>query len=135
MFRILSVTWLHTRKALHLIIISDEWFCIHIRCIIPIELQRFECRNLYCYRHCGCPACVRVSVRSFLPPRASRPRNIGTYVFTAARKTLYIAIIIVIFAENASFRNYGWRQLLASNAITAPELQNTDTNGIHAMWA
>ena len=26
---------------------------------------------------------VCVSVRSFLPPRASRPRNIGTYVFTA----------------------------------------------------
>ena len=32
--------------------------------------------------------CVCVSVRSFLPPRASRPRNIGTYVFTATRRTL-----------------------------------------------
>ena len=31
--------------------------------------------------------CVCVSVRSFLPPCASRPRNIGTYVFTATRKT------------------------------------------------
>ena len=40
--------------------------------------------------------CVCVSVRSFLPSRASRPRNIGTYVFTATRKTL-LYIIIMIF--------------------------------------
>ena len=40
-----------------------------------------------------------MSVRSFLPPRASRPRNIGTYVFTATRKTI-LFIIIVILAEN-----------------------------------
>ena len=72
--------------------------------------------NLYCYRHCGCPACVCVSVRSFLPPRASISRNIGTYVFTATWKTLYIGIIIVIFAENASFRSYGRRHLLTPNA-------------------
>ena len=58
--------------------------------------------NLDCNRHCahGCPACVCVcvcvSVRSFLPLRASISRNIGTYVFTATRKTLYIGIIIVI---------------------------------------
>ena len=40
--------------------------------------------------------CVCVSVRSFLPPRASRPLNIGTctYVFTTQGKTF----IIVIFA-------------------------------------
>ena len=33
---------------------------------------------------------VCVPVRSFLPPRASRPRNIGKlmYMFTVARKTL-----------------------------------------------
>ena len=31
---------------------------------------------------------VCVSVRGFLPPRASRPRNIDTCVFTATRKTL-----------------------------------------------
>ena len=61
--------------------------------------------NLYCYRHCGCPVCVCVSVCSFLPSRASRPRNIGTYVFTETRKTLYIGIIIMSFAENASFRS------------------------------
>ena len=37
-----------------------------------------------------CLVCVYVcvSVRSFLPPRASRPRNIGTYVFIATRKIL-----------------------------------------------
>ena len=33
--------------------------------------------------------CVCVCIRSFLPPRASRPRNIGTYVFTATRKNFY----------------------------------------------
>ena len=40
-------------------------------------------------------------VRSFLLPRASRPRNIGklTYVFTAARKTLLYNIIIVILLK------------------------------------
>ena len=43
--------------------------------------------------YCSCPVClcvcVCVSVRSFLPPRASRPRNIGTYVLTATRKNFY----------------------------------------------
>ena len=56
--------------------------------------------NLNYYRHYNYPACVCVcvcvSVRSFLPLRASISRNIGTYVFTATRKTLYIGIIIVI---------------------------------------
>ena len=60
--------------------------------------------------------CVCLFIYSFLPPRASTPRNIGAYVFTATRKALYIAIRIVIFAENASFRSYGRRHLLASNA-------------------
>ena len=50
--------------------------------------------------------CACVPVRSFLPPRASRHGNIGAYVFTATRKTL-LYIIIVIFAENVSFRSYG----------------------------
>ena len=36
-------------------------------------------------------------------------------------------ILIVIFAENASFRSYG--------VICLPQMpQNTDTNGIHAAW-
>ena len=56
--------------------------------------------NLNYHRHYNYPACVCVcvcvSVRSFLPLRASISRNIGTYVFTATRKTLYIGIIIVI---------------------------------------
>ena len=34
------------------------------------------------------PVCVSVSVLSFLPPHASRPRNIGTYGFTATWKKL-----------------------------------------------
>ena len=38
---------------------------------------------------CVC-VCVRMSIRSFLPPRASRPRNKGTYVFNATRKNFYI---------------------------------------------
>ena len=57
-------------------------------------------------------ACV-CSVRSFLPPCASRPRNIGTYVFTMTQKTL-------IYYN----RDFCWkcfvqklrRHLLASNA-------------------
>ena len=78
----------------------------YVYVVLYIELQRFEYRNLYCYNYTVTVLRVsvprvsvpRVSVRSFLPLRTSRPRNIGTYVFTAARKTLYIAIIIVIFA-------------------------------------
>ena len=58
---------------------------------------------------------VCVSVRNFLPPLGSRPRNIGRYIITATRKTL-LYIIIVNFAENASFRSYERRHLLASNA-------------------
>ena len=78
-----------------------------------------------------------MSVRSFLPPRASRPRNIGTYMFTTTRKTiLFIYInIIVILAENASFTCKLRRHLLASMPLTTPKPQNTDTNGIHATWA
>ena len=89
--------------------------CVYV---VLYLLSFIASNNLDCYRHCGCPArvCVCVSVRSFLPPRASISRNIGTYVFTATRKTLYIGIIIVIFTENASFRSYGRRHLLAPNA-------------------
>ena len=83
-----------------------------------------------CVRVC---VCVCVSVCSFLPPRASRPQNIGTYVFTAPRKT-FIYIIIVNFVENASFRSYGII-CLPQVPLTTPEPQNTDTNGIHATWA
>ena len=137
MFRILSVTCLLTRKALvnyysrlaH--VLHVERFCMRIRCIIPID-NFSASNNLYCYRHCGCPACVCVSVRSFLPPRASISRNIGTYVFTATRKTLYIGIIIVIFAEMLRSEATAGVICLPRMPLTAPELQNTDTNGIHA---
>ena len=55
-----------------------------------------------------------MSVRSFLPPRASKPRNIGTYVFTATRK----------IAKNASFRSYGVI-CLPRMPLTTPEPQST----------
>ena len=70
-------------------------------------------------------------VHSFLPPRASRSRNIGTYAFTATRKTL-LYIIIVDFAENASFRSYSVI-CLPRMPLTTPESQNMDNNGIHVM--
>ena len=50
-----------------------------------------SCPVCVCVYVCMCVClcvCVCVSVRSFLLPRASRPRNIGTYVFTATRKKL-----------------------------------------------
>ena len=59
-----------------------------------------------CVCVCVLCVCVYMSVRSFLPPRASRPRNIGnvgTYGFTVKRKTF----TILIFTKNSSFRNYG----------------------------
>ena len=63
--------------------------------------------------HVWLSVCECVPVRSFLPPRSSRPRHIGTYVFTTTRKTLLYIII-----------NFCWkcfvqklrRHLLASNA-------------------
>ena len=67
-----------------------ERFCILIRCIIPTELQRFELLSSLTVTVLR--VCVCVSVSSFLPPRASISRNIGTYVFTATRKTLYIVL-------------------------------------------
>ena len=79
-----------------------------------------------------------MSVRSFLPPRASRSRNIRRYVGVHRdTKNSFIFFIIVIFAENASFTCTCKlrRHLLASMALTTPKPQNTDNNGIHATWA
>ena len=75
-----------------------------------------------------------MSVHSFLPPRASRRRNIGTYMFTATRKTILFNIIVIL-DENASFTCKLRRHLLALMPLTTPKPQNTDTNGIHATWA
>ena len=47
--------------------------------------------------------CVCMFVRSFLPPRTCRSQNIGTNEFTATQKKIYN----MVFAKNASFRNYG----------------------------
>ena len=71
--------------------------------------------------YCSCPVCVC----GFLPPRASRPQNIGTYVFTATRKTF----IIVIFAKNALFRSYGVI-CLPPMPPTTLNPQTTNTKGI-----
>ena len=54
-----------------------------------------------------CMYSVCLSVRTFLSPRASRPRNNNfnrcVYVFTVTRKKTFI---IVIFDKNASSRSY-----------------------------
>ena len=48
MFRILPVTCLLTRKALRLIIIPNEWFCIRIYIyIIPGAYEQKECPTLH----------------------------------------------------------------------------------------
>ena len=84
--------------------------------------------------YCSCPVClsvcVCVSVRSFLPPRASRSKYRYVRVHSDTEKTF----IIVNFAKNASFRSYGVI-CLPRMPLTTPEPQNTDTNGIHATWA
>ena len=108
-----SIAFNYYSRLAHVLHVLSGFACVYV---VLYLLSYSASNNLYCYRHCGCPACVCVSVRSFLPPRASISRNIGTYVFTATRKTLYIAIIILIFAQNASFRSYGRHHLLAPNA-------------------
>ena len=50
-----------------------------------------------------------MSVRSFLPPHATKPRNIGTYVFTATRKT-------ILFTRNRSLSNIGRARCAAINS-------------------
>ena len=67
--------------------LNVERFCISTVYIIIIRMSFSASNNLYYCHYCGCPACVCVPVRSFLSPRASRPRNIGTYVFTVTRNT------------------------------------------------
>ena len=78
-------------------------------------------------RVCVCVCvCVCVSVRIFLPLRASRPRNIGTYVFTVTQKKLFNNIIVIFVAENGSFRSYDVI-CLPRMPQTTPRPQKTDT--------
>ena len=92
----------------------SDFACVYVVLYI---LSFSASNNLDCIVTVAVPrVCVCVSVRSFLLPRASIYRNMGTYVFTATRKTLYIGILIVILSENASFRSHGRRHLLAPNA-------------------
>ena len=84
--------------------------------------------------YCSCPVgmyvcvsvymCVYLSVRSFLSPRASRPRNIGTYVFTVTQERYRI----LSFTKNASFRSYGVICLPLMPPTTLKP-QMTDTKG------
>ena len=67
--------------------------------------------------YCSCPVCVCLSVRSILLPRASRPRNIGMYVFTVTWKNFYNCDF---FAKNASFRSNG--------VICLPQMPPTTLN-------
>ena len=78
---------------------------------------------------------VCVPVRSFfLPPRASRPRCTFS---PRHRKLFYIIIIIVIFAENASFKSYGVICLprMPLTSYSGATKYTTDTNRIYATWA
>ena len=63
-------------------------YCMYVFCVMQLVRPWHACAHSEGY--CSCPVCVCtctcVSVCSFLPPRASRPRNIGTYVFTVTLK-------------------------------------------------
>ena len=74
-----------------------------------------------CVCMCVCPLC------SFLPPHASRLRNIGKYGFTVTRKKFYNSVFDVV--KNSLFRSY-CVICLPLIPLTTPEPQNTDTNGI-----
>ena len=68
---------------------------------------------------------VTVAVRSFLPPRASISRNIGN----SLNYSYYNRdILLKMFRSEATAGVI----CLPRMPLTAPELQNTDTNGIHA---
>ena len=91
------------------------------------------------------PIDVKLAMLLHLPGRRSRIRSVWILLFnmllysctriTPRVCTLVLFIIIVIFAENASFTCKLRRHLLALMALTTPKPQNTDTNGIHATWA
>ena len=67
---------------------------------------------------CVC-VCVCVCVRSFLPPHASRPRNIGTYI--RVHRDTEKSLIIVIFAKKLrSEVTASFACLLLSSKIRIP---------------
>ena len=76
-------------KCMYVLLCKIIYKCMYVLLTIGAHARSegyCSCRSHVCV--CVC-MCVCVSVRSFLPPRASRPRNIGTYVFTATRKNVY----------------------------------------------
>ena len=89
------------------IVICYEYCCL-------LTLGAHAC----CESYCSCPVCVCVCVcvcvRSFLPPRASRSRNIGTYMFTVTRKNFYncdFSLKMLGSEAMASFACLGCHQL------------------------
>ena len=84
MFRILSVTCLLTRKARLAHVLNDERFCISTVYIIRMS---FSASNNFIIDVTVVVPCVCVPVRSFLQPRASRPRRMCS---PWHRKLLYI---------------------------------------------
>ena len=87
---VLSVQNLRSAIRLMFYFTLPHYCIIFIYPSIEINTRR-TCaqRGLLYVCTCVC-VCVCLSVRSFLPPRVSRPRNIGTYVFTATCEKFYI---------------------------------------------
>ena len=87
-----------------------------IRCILPIELYS----SVAVPRMCVC-ACVRVFVCdclcSFLPPRASRPRNIGRFWYSRLKGDRNVILSKVLSSERPA---PGWRNGKASQAERLP---------------
>ena len=108
---------------------AANW-CFQSKCS-NISAEGLHFSAFHYYRHCGCPACVCVCVclfiYSFLPPRASTPRNIGAYVFTATRKTLYSYYNRDFLLKMLRSEATAGVICLPRMPLTAPELQNTDT--------
>ena len=101
------------------------------------ELQRFDQTLLLSLLWLS-RVCVYVSVRSFLPSRASRPRNIDTYNYIRVLRDTENSFIIIIIILNRDFLLKMLRSEATAGVIclprmplTTPEPQNTDTNGIH----
>ena len=79
--------------------------CVCVRACMRVCVCVCVCVCVWvCVCVCVCVS-LCVSVRSFLPPRASRPRNIGTSVFIATRKNFYNRDFRN--KNNVSFRSYG----------------------------
>ena len=68
--------------VIYILVLQLSYIVYYYRCILHVVVPRVIIAIIIM-------RLSRVSVRSFLPPRASRPRNIGTYVFTATDEKLF----------------------------------------------